>query len=474
MRYRRIEGEAVVLRQSAAEVLVLNEVGAAVLDLADGRRSVGDWIDALAGSTAATARRWSGTSSTSPARPPRPACWSRCGGARLGERRMSLARVVAAAWRENLLFSVLVELTYRCNLDCFFCYNDVGAAGRAALAATHYFRLFAELRELEVLNLTLSGGEPLAHPDFLALGARARELGFAVRIKSNGHALRGELARRVRDEVDPFLIEVSLHGATAATHDRQTRVAGSFERLLANLAELRALGLRVKLNSTLTAWNEGEIAGMFALADALGLPLQVDPEVTPRDDGGREPLAGRRLAARGCSASSACSSSAAARRTADRSVRRWVPRRRRRHRPGAGRQALRRRLLGAGHRSLRQRLPLRAVAPAGGQPPPPGPARDLAGLGGPRRGARPHGAGQGGAGGARGPGRPCSTSAPARPPSMPGSPLRIYPAAVQRREILGAGDGGGGPAAAPRRRERAPPGFEPFGPRSEPFAPGLE
>lgn len=49
LRYRRIEGEAVVLRQSAAEVLVLNEVGASVLDLADGERSVGEWIEALAG-----------------------------------------------------------------------------------------------------------------------------------------------------------------------------------------------------------------------------------------------------------------------------------------------------------------------------------------------------------------------------------------------------------------------------------------
>ena len=47
VRYRRIEGEAVVLRQSEAEVLVLNEVGASVLDLADGERSVGDWIEEL-------------------------------------------------------------------------------------------------------------------------------------------------------------------------------------------------------------------------------------------------------------------------------------------------------------------------------------------------------------------------------------------------------------------------------------------
>jgi MoaA/NifB/PqqE/SkfB family radical SAM enzyme len=203
---------------------------------------------------------------------------------------MSLARLMTAAWERNLPVSVLVELTYRCNLDCFFCYNDVNLRGEP-LRREQYFQLFQELSDLGVLHLTLSGGEPLAHPDFLVLGARARELGFAVRVKSNGHALRGELARRVRDEVDPFLIETSLHGATAATHDRQTRVPGSFERLLANLAELRALGLRVKLNSTLTAWNEGEIAEMFTLADALGLPLQVDPEVTPRDDGDRGPLA---------------------------------------------------------------------------------------------------------------------------------------------------------------------------------------
>ncbi|HXO18852.1 MAG TPA: radical SAM protein [Thermoanaerobaculia bacterium] len=203
---------------------------------------------------------------------------------------MSFANVLAKTWRDNLLFSVLVELTYRCNLDCFFCYNDLGLQGEP-MRREEYLRFFADLRDLQVLNLTLSGGEPLAHPDFLLLGRTARELGFVVRIKSNGHALRGELARRIREEVDPFLIEVSLHGATAATHDRQTRVAGSFDRLLGNLEEMARLGLRVKVNSTLTAWNEGEIEGMFELVTALGLNFQVDPEVTPRDDGSREPLA---------------------------------------------------------------------------------------------------------------------------------------------------------------------------------------
>lgn len=202
---------------------------------------------------------------------------------------MSFSETVLKTWAENRLFSALLELTYRCNLDCFFCYNDVKLVGKA-LGTDDWTRLLDDLAAMGVFQLSLSGGEPLAHPDFLALGRRARALGFVVRVKSNGHALRGKLAERVRAEVDPFLVEVSLHGARPETHDRQTRVPGSFERLLGNLREMKALGLRVKLNATLTRWNEAEIDGMFDLAASLALPLQFDPEVTLRDDGDRTPL----------------------------------------------------------------------------------------------------------------------------------------------------------------------------------------
>jgi MoaA/NifB/PqqE/SkfB family radical SAM enzyme len=192
-------------------------------------------------------------------------------------------------WNRNILFSALVELTYRCNLDCFYCYNDLSLAG-TPLSDEEYFRFFDDLAQMQVMNLTFTGGEPLAHPSFLTLGRKARDLGFVVRIKSNGHALRGTLAREIREEVDPFIVEISLHGAEAATHDRQTRVPGSFERLLKNLKELRSLGYRVKLNSTLTRWNEDQFEAMFDLADDLGFRISISPTVTPRDDGDTSPL----------------------------------------------------------------------------------------------------------------------------------------------------------------------------------------
>lgn len=202
---------------------------------------------------------------------------------------MSYKRLVERTWAENLLFSVLVELTHRCNLDCSLCYNDRGLRGRL-LTRDQYFRLFEDLAELQVMHLTFSGGEPLMHPDFLALGRKARELGFVVRIKTNGHILREGLARRIKEEVDPFVFEVSLHGATAETHERQSRVPGSFDRLITNLRVMVSLGLRVQVNGLLTAWNEHELRSMFDLADRLGVPIRVDSVITPRDDGDRSPL----------------------------------------------------------------------------------------------------------------------------------------------------------------------------------------
>jgi mycofactocin biosynthetic radical S-adenosylmethionine protein MftC len=190
---------------------------------------------------------------------------------------------------ENILFSVLLELTHRCNLDCFLCYSDRSLQG-TALSLEQYHRLFYDLVEMGTMNLTLSGGEPLVHPHFFALGKKARELGFVVRIKSNGHTIHGETLRRIKDEIDPFYVEVSLHGACAATHDRQTRVPGSFQRLMANLEAMRTAGLRFRLRIPVTCWNEAEIEEMVGIADRLGVTVDCDPQITPRDDGDLMPL----------------------------------------------------------------------------------------------------------------------------------------------------------------------------------------
>ena len=49
VRFRVVDREAVVVRQRSAEVLVMNEVAARLLALADGVHPVSHWLDVLAG-----------------------------------------------------------------------------------------------------------------------------------------------------------------------------------------------------------------------------------------------------------------------------------------------------------------------------------------------------------------------------------------------------------------------------------------
>lgn len=200
----------------------------------------------------------------------------------------SYADLVVATWNHKVLFSVLLELTHACNLDCAFCYNDRNKQG-AALTLNEYLDLLSQLRDLEVLHLVLSGGEPLAHCHFFEIGRHARSLGFVVRIKTNAHAVTAEVAQRLCDEIDPLQVDVSIHGATAAVHDRQTRVPGSFEVLMANLRHMLAVGLRLRLCCPLTCWNEHQMEELVNLARSLGLTINLEPTITPRDDGDLAP-----------------------------------------------------------------------------------------------------------------------------------------------------------------------------------------
>jgi hypothetical protein len=47
VRFRIVDGEAVVLRQSSADMLVFNELGGRILDLADGTTPISAWVDQL-------------------------------------------------------------------------------------------------------------------------------------------------------------------------------------------------------------------------------------------------------------------------------------------------------------------------------------------------------------------------------------------------------------------------------------------
>ena len=182
---------------------------------------------------------------------------------------------------------VLLELTYRCNVRCVHCY----LAGREdEMTLAQWTEVLDALAAEGCLILTLSGGEVLLRKDFFDIAGAAKERGFGLRVFTNGTLVDAAAADRLA-AIDPILVEMSLLGGSAETHDAITLKKGSFARTVRAAELLGERGVRVKLKTTLMRGNVAEARQMQRLAARLGAQHQVAFVLMPKRDGDQSPLA---------------------------------------------------------------------------------------------------------------------------------------------------------------------------------------
>lgn len=184
--------------------------------------------------------------------------------------------------REHVPFTVVWELTHRCNLDCVMCYNV--PQPQPELTTEECFDILAQLAEASTLRLTLTGGEILTRHDFFTIAARARMLGFALDLKTNGTLITPEIADHIA-ALTPLQVDISLLGATTETFDTVARSHQTLERVVRGVKLLQARGVRVKLNTLLLDLNVAERQQMVDLAQQLGVYYEQVFKVSPADDG---------------------------------------------------------------------------------------------------------------------------------------------------------------------------------------------
>lgn len=172
-----------------------------------------------------------------------------------------------------------LELTAACNNRCAGCSNAFSVRERAASAPLSPAPLRAEGWH-QVLDriaphaqrLKLTGGEPTLHPDFRAIVAdiEARALDFTLFTNARW-VDSAALVQFLGDCTHLTGLLVSLHGATAAAHERFTGAPGSFAETLTNVELALAHGIPIAFSTVLTARNAGELASIVALAERLGV-----------------------------------------------------------------------------------------------------------------------------------------------------------------------------------------------------------
>ncbi|KYF48333.1 pyrroloquinoline quinone biosynthesis protein PqqE [Sorangium cellulosum] len=164
---------------------------------------------------------------------------------------------------------MIAELTYRCPLRCPYCSNPVELARAAGeLSTEDWCRVFAEAVELGVMQVHLTGGEPLARRDLEALVRRARELGLYTNLITSGVPLARERLAALRAAgVDN--VQLSVQDADAGRADRIAGYA-SFDHKLAVAGWVKAEGLPLTVNVVLHRANIENVPAIIALAERLG------------------------------------------------------------------------------------------------------------------------------------------------------------------------------------------------------------
>ena len=128
---------------------------------------------------------------------------------------------------DPVLSSVHMEITSKCNERCIHCYIPHHDK-ISTLPSSLFYNILSQCNDMNILHLTISGGEPMLHRNFCDFLKKIREYGFSVNILSNLTLLNDEIiTEMIRN---PLLgVQVSLYSMDASIHDAITKKKGSFE-----------------------------------------------------------------------------------------------------------------------------------------------------------------------------------------------------------------------------------------------------
>jgi pyrroloquinoline quinone biosynthesis protein E len=166
---------------------------------------------------------------------------------------------------------LIAELTYRCPLHCPYCSNptDIGASKyQDELPAEDWQRVFREAADLGVLQLALTGGEPMARKEIVDLVQTSTESGLYSTLVTSAMPFP---KRRVEALHAAGLdhVQISFQHSDPALADE---IGGTiaFDRKVKAAALAKELDFPLTVNVVLHRRNIDDVGSIIQMAERLG------------------------------------------------------------------------------------------------------------------------------------------------------------------------------------------------------------
>lgn len=134
------------------------------------------------------------------------------------------------------LTNIHLEIISKCNERCLHCYipheNKVNE-----IEDDLFYNILKQCKEMNLLHITLSGGEPMLHSGFCDFLKQCKEYELSVNVLSNLTLLDDNIISEMKK--NPLLgVQTSLYSMNSLIHDEITQMNGSFEKTKSSIIKL--------------------------------------------------------------------------------------------------------------------------------------------------------------------------------------------------------------------------------------------
>lgn len=177
----------------------------------------------------------------------------------------------------EFLRSIHIEIADACNERCIHCYIP-NERKNNVIDSTLFYRIIEEGRKMNIIHVTLSGGEPLLHKDILGFLKKCRKLELSVNVLSNLTLLTDDIISEMKKN-SLLSVQVSLYSMDAAVHDSITKLNGSFEKTKAGILRLCSEGIPVQISCPIIKQNKDSYVDVLHWGWAHNIAVATEPVI---------------------------------------------------------------------------------------------------------------------------------------------------------------------------------------------------
>lgn len=159
------------------------------------------------------------------------------------------------------------NFTYLCNLNCLHCYSR--SLLRPELSTVQAKLAAQKLFEVGVEYITFGGGESLLRPDFYEVATFCAQIGFGLRLITNGTSFSSDTAKLLRD-IGVEKVLISLDGPTSEVHER-VRGRGTFAKAVDTIQQCKEENLPVMVLTTFGRVNLNMVRSFIVFLNNLSI-----------------------------------------------------------------------------------------------------------------------------------------------------------------------------------------------------------